>query len=148
MQNRQFFFSVSPQCRSPFPTLLQTFCLTACSYLNTQKQDCFAVLASRHVWCLWQWTMFPHLCEFWQSNDLFALVSWKNNETANVVFLSLSIQYCKRKHSSCVAFSVFHEYFTSNLSAFSAVISCVNLYPQFPGLTRQALTKESNLNVV
>ena len=79
---------------------------------------------------------------------IFLLVSWKNNETANVVFLSLSIQYCKRKHSSCVAFSVFHEYFTSNLSAFSAVISCVNLYPQFPGLTWQALTKESNLNVV
>ena len=30
-------FSVSPQSRSPFSVLLQTFCLTFRAYLNTQK---------------------------------------------------------------------------------------------------------------
>ena len=36
--------------------------------------------------------------------------------------VDLVIQYCKREHSSCAAFSVFYEYFAKHLSAFSAVI--------------------------
>ena len=33
--------SVFPQSRSPFSTSLQTFCLTARAYLNTQKYELF-----------------------------------------------------------------------------------------------------------
>ena len=64
LQNNRFFFSqnrfsvaqefhtreerqahtVSPQSCSPFSASLQTFCLTACTYLNTQKYGLFCSL--------------------------------------------------------------------------------------------------------
>lgn len=79
---------------------------------------------------------------------IFLLLFLGKTMKPQILFFFHLVFSIARGNSSCVAFSVFHEYFTSNLSAFSAVISCVNLYPQFSGLTRQALTKESNLNVV
>ena len=39
LQNSRFFFS--PQSRSMFSTLFETFCLTARAYLNTQKYGLF-----------------------------------------------------------------------------------------------------------
>ena len=40
-------FSVSPQSHSPFSASFQTFCLTARTYLNTQKYGLFCSLEAR-----------------------------------------------------------------------------------------------------
>lgn len=67
-------------------------------------------------------------CEFWQCNDLFVLVSWgKRWNRKFLFFFELVLQF--RKHSSCGAISVFHEYIASNRSVMSAVIRarCVNI---------------------
>ena len=48
-EKKNRIFSVSPQSRSLFSALFQTFCLTARAYLNTQKYGLFCSLISHYT---------------------------------------------------------------------------------------------------
>ena len=69
------------------------------------------------------------LCKFWQSNDLFADVSWEIEENPNACSVSIAEGNTAVVRYILFFMNIWHQiYLSSQLSS----ASCVNIYPQFP----------------